>query len=312
MPEDLPTDADAVVALDVGGTSIKAGLVAADGSVLLELRRPTGVEHGAAAVVNGIVDLAAELAADPTGGPAGGRTIRAVGLGVPGVVDAAAGIARYAANLGWHDVAFGQLIGDRLALPVALGHDVRNGALAEARWGAGQGVGSMYFVAIGTGIAGGLVVDGQVQDGASGQAGEVGHLVVRPGGPACGCGNRGCLETIASASRIALAYRARTGAPATAEQVAALVRSGDPAAQHVWTDAVDALADALTALTVLSDPARIVIGGGLSLAGATLLDPLRAALAPRLTFRNPPEVAVTTLGDRAGLLGAALRAWDLV
>ena len=213
---------------------------------------------------------------------------------------------------GWHDVPFGRLIADRLTLPVALGHDVRNGALAEARRGAGRGVGSMYFVAIGTGIAGGLVVDGHVQDGASGQAGEIGHLVVRPGGPACGCGNRGCLESIASASRIAQAYRAQTGATTSAEQIAALVRAGDPAAGQIWSEAVDALADALTALTVLSDPALIVLGGGLSLAGPTLLDPLRAAMVPRLTFRRPPGLAVTTLGDRAGLLGAALRAWDLV
>lgn len=308
MSEDPPAAADAVVALDVGGTSIKAGLVAADGAVLLEVRRPTGGEHGATAVVDGIVELAAELA----GELADGRSVRAVGIGVPGIIDSAAGIARYAANLGWRDVPFGRLVADRLALPVALGHDVRNGALAEARWGAGRGVDSMYFVAIGTGIAGGLVVDGRVQDGTSGQAGEVGHLVVRPGGPECGCGNRGCLESIASASRIAMAYRALTGVTASAEQIAALVRAGDAAAQQIWTEAVEALGDALTALTVLSDPALIVLGGGLSLAGATLLDPLRAALLPRLTFRRPPAVTVTSLGDRAGLLGAALRAWDLI
>ena len=181
-----------IAALDVGGTVIKAGLVDGSGTVRHEERHPTAVQRGPQAVIDAIVDIAVGLVAR--------GAARAVGLGVPGIVDSAAGIARYAANLGWRDVPFARILGDRLGLPAVLGHDVRNGALAEARLGAGVGAPSVYFVAIGTGIAGGQVSHGVVDDGATGQAGEIGHLVVRPGGPRCNCGNRGCLEAVASAS----------------------------------------------------------------------------------------------------------------
>ncbi len=296
-------DGPLIAALDVGGTVIKAGLVDATGAVRHEERHPADVPRGPQVLIASILEIADGLVRR------GGA--RMVGIGVPGIVDSAAGIARYAANLGWRDVPFAQLIAQRCGVPAVLGHDVRNGALAEARLGAGAGEPSVYFLAIGTGIAGGQVNGGAIDDGATGQAGEIGHLVVRPGGPRCNCGNRGCLETVASASRIAAAYRDRTGVPASAAEVARLVDDGDAAARQVWSDAIDALADALAAQTVLTDPGSIVIGGGLSLAGRTLFDPLAAALPARLTFRDPPAIRPAVLGDRAGLVGAALRAWDL-
>ncbi|NNG35908.1 ROK family protein [Nakamurella aerolata] len=296
---------DLVAAMDVGGTSIKAGLVAADGTVVREARRPTGAEGGVPAVIDRILGFAADLVA--------GEQVKAIGIGVPGIVDSAAGIARYAANLGWRDVPIVQLLTERVGLPVVLGHDVRLGALAEARVGAGVGAASMYFIAIGTGIAGGQVTGGAVDNGATGQAGEVGHLVVRPGGRLCNCGNHGCLETVSSASRIGQSYSLLRGTDASstsAREVAELMQAGDPIAIQVWDDAIAALADALAAVTVLTDPGRIVLGGGLSLAGELLTDPLAEALASRMTFRSPPPIAVTQLGDRAGLAGAAILAWD--
>lgn len=292
-----------VVALDVGGTSIKAALIDRQGTVAGLMRRPTGVEFGPAAVVAGIVDLAAELAVHHDFDVAG------IGVCVPGTVDSVAGIARYAANLGWTDAPIVALIRQRTGLPVVLAHDVKTAALAEARRGAGTS--SMFFMAIGTGIAGALAIDGVVDDGGTGLAGEIGHLVVRPGGPACHCGNRGCLEAIASASRISSRYAALTGTePISARDIANRVARGEIAAQQIWTEAVEALADALAAATVLMDPGRFVIGGGLSLAGYLLTDPLGIALAQRLTFRPAPPIAVSELGDEAGVLGAALRAFD--
>ena len=293
-----------VAALDVGGTSIKAALVDRDGRVTFEARRPTGVEFGPAAVVDRILQTAHELM------NINGFDVRAVGVCVPGTVDSQAGIARHAVNLGWRDVPLVALLAERTSVPVALGHDVRTAVLAEARSGVAPR-GSMFFVAIGTGIAGGLAREGIVDDGASGLAGEVGHLVVRPDGPACRCGNRGCLETIASASRISDRYAALTGREnVSAQRVAELVRAGELAAQTIWGEAVAALADALAAVTVLMDPGRFVIGGGLSLAGPTLSDPVETALAKRLTFHPPPPISLSVLGDHAGALGAAIRAWD--
>lgn len=291
-----------IAALDVGGTVIKAGLISRDGTVHHAERHATSVRRGPEALIESILSIAAALAANPR--------VRAVGLGVPGIVDSAAGVAHYAANLGWRDVPFTKLLTERIGLPAVLGHDVRNGALAEARLGAGAGRPSVYFLAIGTGVAGGQVSGGVVDDGSSGQAGEIGHLVVRPRGPRCGCGNRGCLEAIASASRIAAAYRRRSRQRGSAADVSRLVEEGDPIATAVWTDAIAALADALAAQIVLADPGCIVIGGGLSLAGPTLFEPLRAALPKRLTFRGAPPILPAVLGDRAGMVGAALRTWD--
>jgi glucokinase len=295
--------ASEVVALDVGGTGIKAGVVAAGGVVRSELRRDTPVAAGVPAVVDAIADTARALIGPGTVG---------VGVGVPGVVDTTTGTAVFAANVGWRDLPLAAVLSERLGLPVVLGHDVRSAALAEARLGAGRRERSVWFVSLGTGVAAGLITDGRVDDGSSGQAGELGHVVVRPGGDPCACGNRGCLETVASASRVAGRYAERTGERLTAAGIAARVQAGEAAAAAVWQDAVLALADGLALGIGLLDPAVVVLGGGLALAGDLLLDPVRAALPARLPFRSVPPVVRTELGDRAGLLGIALRALDAV
>ena len=298
---------DVVVALDVGGTGIKCALVDRDGAVRHAERHATGRERGADAVVATILDVAEGLAAKAA---ADGLQARAVGLVVPGVIDEAAGTAVWSANLGFRDVPLRELAAKRLGLPAALGHDVRGGGLAEARLGAGRGRRHVLVVAIGTGIAAAHVVDGVVFAGAHGAAGEIGHIVVRPDGPPCGCGQRGCLETIASAASVARRYAERTGRSAGADQVAALAAAGDPDAGNVWRDALDALADGLLVGLALFDPEVVVVGGGLAEAGAALLDPLRDALRARITFHREPELCRAALGDKAGCLGAALLALD--
>src|SRR5262245_23148923 len=159
-----------VVALDVGGTGIKCALVDATGRVRHTERHPTGRERGPDAVVASLIDHAAQLVGRAQ---SAGHTPVAVGVVVPGVVDEAAGVARWSANLGLRDVPLRELVMSRLGLPTRLGHDVRAGALAEARLGAGRAARRMLFVAIGTGVAGGYVVDGTVDPGAHGAAGEI-------------------------------------------------------------------------------------------------------------------------------------------
>jgi glucokinase len=291
---------------------MKAALVGADGALLHQARRSTGRERGPEAVVAGILDFAAELYAD--GERRLGAPASAAGVAVPGLVDERRGIAVYAANLGWRDIPLRDLLADRLGgIPVAVGHDVRTGGLAEGRIGAGRGADRFLFVPLGTGIAGAIGIDGRVEAGAHGSAGEIGHVVVRPGGIPCPCGQRGCLERYASASAVGRAWAEATGDQgADAAACAAAVRSGDPRALTVWQDAVDALADGLlTALTLL-DPRTIVIGGGLAEAGETLFAPLREALRRRVTFQQPPSVVPAALGDTAGCLGAGLLARDLL
>ncbi|MFC8833038.1 ROK family protein [Streptomyces griseoincarnatus] len=301
-----------VIALDVGGTGMKAALVGADGELLHQARRPTGRERGPDAVVEGILDFAAELRAD--GIRAHGEPASAAGVAVPGIVDEAEGVAAYAANLGWRDVPLRALLTERLGgVPVALGHDVRTGGLAEGRLGAGRGADRFLFVPLGTGIAGAIGIDGKVEAGAHGFAGEIGHIVVRPGGAECPCGQRGCLERFASASAVSRSWAEASGDPdADAADCATAVASGDERAARVWQEAVDALADGLVTALTLLDPRTLIIGGGLAEAGETLFTPLREAVRRRVTFQKLPSLVPAALGDTAGCLGAGLLAWDLI
>ncbi|GAA2707291.1 MULTISPECIES: ROK family protein [Streptomyces] len=303
-----------VIALDVGGTTIKAALVAPDHTLLYETRRPTGRERGPDAVVDGILGLAAELRA--VGEERYGQGAVAAGVAVPGIVDTASGTAVYAANLGWRDVPLRDVLAERLGgIPVAVGHDVRTGGLAEGRIGAGRGADRFLFVPLGTGIAGAIGIDGRIEAGAHGNAGEIGHVAVRtgPDAPLCGCGGRGCLETLASASAVSRAWAEASGDPAAdAAGCARAVEAGDERARAVWQRAVDALADGLVVAVSLLDPGTLIIGGGLAEAGGTLFAPLRAAVAERVTFRKLPLIVPAALGDAAGCLGAGLLAWDLL
>ena len=301
-----------VIALDVGGTGMKAALLGADGELLHQARRATGRERGPDSVVESILAFAADLRAHGErhfGGPAA-----AAGVAVPGIVDADRGIAAYAANLGWRDVPLRDLLSERLqGVPVALGHDVRTGGLAEGRIGAGRGADRFLFVPLGTGIAGAIGIDGRVEAGAHGFAGEIGHIVVRPGGAPCPCGQRGCLERFASASAVSEAWAEASGdREADAADCAKAVESGDPRALAVWQEALDALADGLVTALTLLDPRTLIIGGGLAEAGETLFTPLRAAVERRVTFQKLPSIVPAALGDTAGCLGAGLLAWDLL
>jgi glucokinase len=301
---------ECVLALDVGGTTIKAGLADATGDLVHRVRRNTGRGAGVDALVENILVVAEQLAEDAV---RLGHDPLAAGVVVPGVVDEDRGIAVDASNMGWRDVPLRQMLEERLRLPVYLGHDVRAGALAEVRRGAARGRRSCAFLPIGTGIGGAWVIDGSPYTGANYAAAEVGHIVVRPGGDPCVCGRVGCLETLASASAIARRYGTLSGhAVDGAAAVAELVKRGDPIAVRVWWDAVDALADALVTVSTLLDPELIVLGGGLSHAGDLLSRPLRQGLADRSSTLSTPPLVHASLGDEAGCVGAALYAIELV
>jgi glucokinase len=310
FPTPPSSTVDVVLALDVGGTGMKCALVRPDGAVHHAERHPTPAARGPEAVTAAILRVAAGLADRAR---AEGLTPVAAGIAVPGVVDDAAGVAVWSSNVGFRDLPLRDLLADRLGLPAALGHDVRAGGLAEARLGAGRGERYVLFVAIGTGIAAAHVVDGRVSAGAHGAAGELGHIVVRPGGPSCGCGAGGCLESVASAAAIGRRYASATGrATATAVEVAERAAAGEAEAATVWQDAIAALADGLLTAQALVDAGTIILGGGLAGAGDTLLTPLRAALKERVTFHRLPRLVPAALGDTAGCLGAAMLALDAV
>jgi glucokinase len=289
-----------VVALDVGGTTIKAALVDRAGRELLRIERPTGAELGPVQIVQEVLDVAASLVRPGT---------VAAGLSVPGIVEPATGVALLAANLGWRDLPLAELLGERLGLPVALEQDARAATVAEAEAGLGRDVRDLMVVVIGTGVAAGLVIGGRLVAGAASSAGELGHLPVYPQGELCPCGQRGCVEAYASAGGIGRRYLAAGGAPGqtVADLVARL--DDDPLGRRIWAEAVEALALGLAASTLLIDPGLIVLAGGLSNAGDRLLEPLRVALQSRLAWRAAPPLAVSPLGDGAGRAGAAILAW---
>ncbi|WP_371515524.1 ROK family protein [Kitasatospora sp. NBC_01300] len=296
-----------VVAVDVGGTGIKAALLDREAAVRHQVRRATGRERGPEAVVATVVDLVADVRREAA---RQGAQVDAVGLAVPGIVDEATGTGVYSATIGWRDVPFRELVAERTGLPVAVTHDVRAGGVAEARLGAGRGEERFLFVPVGTSIAAAVMTGGRALPGAHHRAGEIGHLVVRPGGEACACGARGCAETYASAAAVARRYTEATGRPALAPEVARLAAEGDGAAGAVWQEAVDALADALLTAVLVLDPPLVVLGGGLAESGDLLLAPLAAALAARARIQVAPRLVPAALGDRAGCLGAGLRALD--
>jgi glucokinase len=296
-----------VAALDVGGTAMKGALVGPDGATRCALRRPTPHRQGPGAVVDAAGGALRELLEDARRER---LEVAAAGVAVPGIVDEARGVAVFSANLGWRDLPLRALLEERAGLPVGLGHDVRAGALAEATLGAARGEADVLFVPVGAGIAAAAIVDGRLLH-AGGYAGELGHLQVDPDGEPCGCGGRGCLETVASGAALARRYAARAGRPvAGAAAVAERVRGGDPDAEAVWAEAVAALAQGLAAAVALLGSRLVVVGGGLAGAGDLLLRPLTQELLARLSpgSTRVPRLVPAALGDQAGCLGAALLA----
>jgi glucokinase len=294
-----------VVALDVGGTTIKGAVVARDGTVMARLGRPTPPhDNGPDEVLAAILATIDELA-----GVAPRSGVRAVGLVVTGIVDERRGMAVHSQNVGWRNVPVRSLVEQATSLPVGFGHDVRAGTLAEWRLGAGRGLEDLVFVPIGTGISAGIVVQGRLVTG-GGYAGEIGHVDVGHG-EACTCGGRGCVEAVASAAAIARRYAAVSGRPvAGAREVAERMVAGDPTARRVWNDATEALAVALAWTSVVLAPQAILVGGGLARSGSLLFDPLGHALGRHLGVVRRPRLLPATLQDEAGVLGAALLAWE--
>jgi glucokinase len=294
-----PTATDLLLAVDVGGTSVKGALLTGDGALLTASRVRTAQDHRAPldSVHLAIDTLLAEAPSPPA----------ALGLCTPGLVDPERGVVRYAANLGWSDLSLADLLRDRYRIPVWIDHDARAAAAAELAARGGSEVRDLLFVPLGTGVSGALVAGGAVVLGAGGAAGELGHVSIYPDGERCECGQRGCIEVYASAAGILRRYRKAGGrVDSLAEAIARL--ETDDAIRTVWADAIDALARGLVAMTAVLDPQLIVLGGGLSLSGTALLEPLRERLTELLTWRRPPELALSALGATGGIVGAALLA----
>jgi len=293
-----------VVAVDVGGTEIKSALVDTDLNVVATNTAPTPkADLTGAETVKAIAAIVGEFAQQ--------QTIAAVGLVVPGALDEPAGTSRWSGNLQWNNLPIRDLLHAAINIPVAFSHDVRTAAVAEMRNGAAKGARNAIFIPVGTGIAAALIIDGEIRS-AEGFAGEIGHIDVNGKYP-CVCGKTGCLEAASSTLAISKAYEAQSGkGGTTTEEIYQLVIAGDAVATNLWNDATSAMARACETLITILAPEVIVFGGGLSNAGETFLKPIRDYLDSTLTFQRKPRLEIAHYGAKAGTIGCAMLAFDLV
>jgi len=310
-----PRRTTAVLGVDLGGTKVQA--VRVDGGEVVADARALTPGGGPAAVVAAIAELLTEL--DP------GDAL-ALGVGAPGVVEAGTGVIRRAPNLAGFDepVPFAAMLAEATGIArVVVDNDVNLGALAEHRSGAGRGSSNMLAAFVGTGVGGGLVLDGQLRSGPAGMAGELGHVVVMDGGRECSCGRRGHLEAYAGRGMMERYARRKAGkgtktklvklagkGPMRSSVWAKALEDGDDLATKLVARAVDALGAALASAVSLVDLDRIVLGGGLGdRLGAPFVDAVERATRERLLVPDAAlEIVPATLGDLAGARGAALLA----
>lgn len=315
-PAPLEIPAGPAIGIDVGGTKVAAGLVDVAGTVTERLRREVAGADPRAAE-EAVVSVARELA--------GGGEAVAIGVGAPGFIDQTGSVVRFAPNLGWREVPLRARIEDATGLPTRLENDANAAAWGEARFGAGAGAENLAFVGVGTGIGGGIVLAGELYRGHTGMAAEFGHYRVVPDGRPCGCGRRGCWEQYASGS--ALVREARERARSLPDAAAGLLGRGDGTPEGLdgplVTEAARAgeaiavacfaevgrwLGQGIADLVALLDPDVVVVGGGVSESGELLLGPTRTAFQAALVaadHRRPPDLRLASLGNLAGLVGAA-------
>jgi glucokinase len=292
-----------ILGIDVGGTSSKLGLVV-DGRVIARARIATTGHADDHAFADALAQEARQLAA------AHGSAITTVGIGAPNA-NQLTGIIEKAPNLPWkHDVPLARMMSDRLGVSATLGNDANAAALGEWRYGAGQGIADLLVVTLGTGVGSGFIVNGHLVLGSAGNAGEVGHMTLIPGGRACTCGRRGCVEAYVSIRGMLATYVEEGGTAAVndVKGLADLAHANDAAAQRVFARSAEWLAIALANAVCATGPRRIVLFGGIARNGDLLMAPLREHFHAALLniYQGRVDLTVSALpDDDAALLGAA-------
>jgi glucokinase len=305
------------IGIDVGGTKIAAGVVDADGKIGARTHRDTPADS-VDETANAIIDAAAELIRD--------HEIECVGIGAAGFVSSDRSTVLFAPNLAWRDEPLGARVAEKLKVPVVVENDANAAAWGEFAFGAAKDVEHMVCVTVGTGIGGGVVIDGELLRGGHGVAAELGHMRVVPGGHRCGCGARGCWEQYASGRALVREARAQAesgslaaaqmlgvcgitdSAELTGPMITKAAATGDPCAVELLDDLGRWLGEGLASIATLFDPSTIVIGGGVSAAKELLLKSAQVAFEknlPAKANRPHPAFGLAELGNDAGLIGAA-------
>jgi glucokinase len=312
-----------VVGCDLGGTNLRAAVVDAQtGQVFAWKSIPTLAREGHDSVMQRMSELILTVIQDAGFQPA---AISAAGIGVPGVLDMERGVVLFLPNLPgtWPDVPLAETVTQRTGLPVFVMNDARAITFGEWKFGAGRGVETMACFTLGTGIGGGLVINGRLHLGLGGAGGELGHQTIDFNGPQCGCGNYGCLETYASGPAIsamgmkAVAQGLTTNLGKMVEYdlnritpkvIAQAALAGDEISKDIYRHAGYYLGIAIANILVTINPRKVVLAGGVAAAGDLLLDPIRRTVSERVFVmpKDQVEIVLAGLGKNSGIVGAAL------
>ena len=286
----------AKIGFDIGGTNIAAGLVTDEGVLLKKGSLPFPQDKDFEKVLATCEQLVAAL-------EEGEEPVESIGVAVPGSIDCTASIVLNAYNLGFDHTPLREILSNRLGKRVALINDGDAAALAEHRIGALKGCKDAFMITLGTGLGGGFIRNGELYRGGRGNGSEPGHLILYNGGRHCTCGNDGCAESYCAATR--LAHDGKVYGWNTAKAVIDAAKAGDEFALAIFNAYVDDIGSYLASVINLFDPERIAIGGGVSAAGAFLIDPIAANANRKSFFKNPTEIVAATAGNDAGIYGAA-------
>lgn len=309
-----------VIGVDMGGTKILSAVIDAEGNILGTAKVPTKADRGPSVVIDRIAD-SIRKAINKSG--VATSSIQAVGIGAPGPLDPATGVVIFAPNLRWKNVRLKEELEARVGFPTFVDNDVNVGTLGEHVFGAGQGFQNVVGIFVGTGIGGGIILQGELFHGASKTAGEIGHIIVKAGGPRCGCGTRGCLEAIASRTAMTKQFQKAikkgqksvlselTGGDLSAIRsgvLAKAIRLNDKLTLKVIKKTTKYLGVGIGSIVNFLNPEMIVLGGGVVEAlDDTFLNDIRAA-AEKYALPNTlsgVQIVPAKLGDNAGILGAA-------
>ncbi len=310
----------AVIGVDLGGTNLRTALVSPAGHILEKNKEATDAGRGYRSVIEKLVG---NIRQRQETAKQGGHVVVAVGVGAPGVIHAERGVVVKSPNFpDWNNLPLKQELEAAAGVPVFIENDANVAALGEQWLGAAHGINSVIFLTLGTGVGGGIVLNGRIWQGADGMAGEVGHMTIIPDGRKCGCGNTGCLEMYASSRGIVMSYQeGLTGRPGprhaqsvTSAEIYEAAHGGDPLALKVMEEMGRYLGIGIANLINIFNPEMVVIGGGVKDAWTLFINATRAEIRKR-AFEYPAErtrIVPSMLGDDAGMVGAAAVAFQKI
>ncbi|PAV29067.1 glucokinase [Virgibacillus profundi] len=307
-----------IIGIDVGGTTVKIGLLSKDGEIIKKWEIPTDTSNYGLSIVD---DIWKSIKTELEESKIKKDNIMGIGMGAPGFIDGETGYVYEAVNIGWKEYGLSKELKARSGLPVFVGNDANIAVLGENWRGAGKNVRNLIAITLGTGVGGGIIANGDILDGENGMAGEIGHITIDPGGYRCNCGRNGCLETIASATGIVrqamdiierdqesmLAEHFQETGSITAKDIFDLAKEGDLVSENIIKYTTDILGLVIANMGVSINPSKVLIGGGVSKAGDQLLLAIQQAFGkyaiPRV--KEICEIRLAQLGNDAGIIGGA-------